>query len=195
VQTRTAVRAELRALFGDLAIPILLVTHDYADALVFRERIVILTEGTVAQDGSHAELLGHPRSRFVADFTGVNYLEGTLEAHEPDRTARIRLGHGAEVYAVADGVAPGAVGLALQPWELTLSLAPPEGSARNALVGRVREVLPLGSRIRVILAIGADATLSLVAEITPEAQASLQCREGQQLYASFKATALRVTSR
>ncbi|HWE62280.1 MAG TPA: ABC transporter ATP-binding protein [Chloroflexota bacterium] len=193
IQTRATVRQELRAVLRDLAIPTLLVTHDYADALVFRERIVILAAGQVAQDGSHADLLAHPRSRFVADFTGVNFYEGTLEAHEPDRSARVRLQQGIEINAAADGVAPGPVSLSLQPWELTLSLSPPEGSARNTLAGRVREVLPLGGRVRVVLAAGPGETLPLVAEITPEAQASLHCREGQLLYASFKATAVRVT--
>jgi molybdate transport system ATP-binding protein len=193
LQTRASVRRELYGFLRDLAIPSLLVTHDYADALVFRERIVVLVAGQVVQDGSHDDLLAHPRSQFVADFTGLNFYEGTLEAPEPDRVARVRLPGGLDLYAAADGLTPGPVSVSLQPWEITLSLAPPEGSARNVLAARVREVLPIGGRVRVALQIGED--IPLVAEITPEALAALHCHEGQLLYASFKATALRVAPR
>lgn len=190
VQTRTAVRHELRAMLADLPIPTLLVTHDYGDALVFRERIVIMDGGHVVQDGAHEALLAHPRSRFVADFTGVNYYSGVLEAHDPERVGRVLLDGGVEVYALAEEVPPGTVGVSLRPWEVILSAAPPSGSARNVLAGRVREVLALGGRVRVALAAGPEGALSLVAEITPEARESLGCHEGQTLYASFKATAL-----
>ncbi len=195
VQTRAAVRQELRAMLADLAIPTLLVTHDYADALVFRERIVILVDGRVVQEGAHEDLLAHPRSRFVADFTGVNYLEGVLESHEPDRSGRISIAPDLEIYAPSEALAPGPVSVSLHPWDLTLSRQPPEGSARNVLPCRVREILPLGSRVRVALGAGHAASVALVAEITPEAQAALQCREGQPVYAAFKATAVRVSPR
>ncbi len=192
VQTRAAVRQELRAMLGDLPIPTVLVTHDYADALAFRDRIVIMDAGGVVQDGAHADLLAHPRSRFVAEFTGINYFEGTLEGHAPDRLGRIRLEGGVEVYAPAEEIRPGPVGVALYPWEIVVSTAPPHGSARNVLAGRVYEALPLGGRVRLVLGVGADHRLPLVAEITPEAMAGLDVSEGRRLYASFKATALAV---
>jgi molybdate transport system ATP-binding protein len=194
-QTRAAVRHELRAVLAGLPIPTVLVTHDYADALAFRERIVIMAEGRVVQDGPHAALLAHPRSRFVAEFTGVNFFEGVLEEHEPDRVGRVRLDCGVELYATAEDVAPGPVGLSLRPWEVVVSAEKPAGSARNVVAGRVREVLPLGGRVRLVLAAGPDETLLLVAEITPEALAGLGCHEGQLLYASFKATAMSVSNR
>jgi molybdate transport system ATP-binding protein len=195
VQIRVAIRQELRAALAELAIPTLLVTHDYADALVFRERIVILADGTVQQQGTHADLLAHPRSRFVADFTGVNYLEGRLEVHELDRSGRINIAPDLEIFAPVEVVPPGPVSVSLHPWDITLSSHPPDGSARNVLEYRVREILPLGSRVRLALGAGHDASVALVAEITPEAQATLQCHEGQRVYAAIKATAVRVSPR
>jgi molybdenum ABC transporter ATP-binding protein len=198
VQTRTTVRGELRTILRDLAIPTLLVTHDYADALVFRERIVIMDEGRVVQDGSHDTLLSHPRSRFVADFTGINYYEGRLDvaaaASEGEHLARIRLQDGSlEVYGMVLGLAPGAVGLTVRPWEVVLAAEPPSGSARNVLPGEVHDILPMGGRVRITLLVGVRRSTHLVAEITPEALQGLGCREGQTLYASFKATAVTIT--
>ncbi len=195
VQTRTAVRGELRAVLGDLAVPTLLVTHDYADALVFRQRIVILIGGTVVQDGSHADLLAHPGSPFVAEFTGVNYFEGVLQGHEANQLGRVLLAEDTLVYVVANGLAPGPVSIAIRPWEIGLSAKPPDGSVRNVLACRVREVLPLGGRVRVSLAVGSSGSVTLVAEITADAHAALDCREGQSLYASFKATAVSIGAR
>ncbi len=198
VRTRAAVRAELRAMLANLPIPTVLVTHDAADALVFRERIVALEEGRVTQDGPHTALLTHPRSPFIADFMGVNYYEGVVDgdASAPGNgqggTRRVRLTDGLAVYVPADGVAPGPVAVSLRPWEVTLSGERPAGSARNVWVGRVREALPLGGRVRVTLAVGAHGALTLVAEVTPEALAEQGVREGDQICASFKATAVTV---
>ena len=198
VQTRAAVRGELRAVLRDLAIPTLLVTHDYADALVFRERVVIMDAGRVVQDGPHTALLSHPRSRFVAEFTGVNYYEGVLD-HGTEAgdglsasMVRVRLGDEVVIHASAEGVPAGPVGVSLRPWEIVLSAERPAGSARNVLRGIVGEVLPLGGRVRISLAVGGSGAVLLVAEITPDAQVGLDCHEGRPLYASFKATAVTV---
>ncbi len=207
VRTRATVRGELRAILADLPIPTLLVTHDDDDALVFRERIVAMEAGQVVQDGSQADLLARPRSRFVAEFVGVNYYEGVLEGgpreaplQSPDeigaeRVGRVRLNEGLEIYGLVEGLAPGPVGVSLRPWEVVLSGERPAGSARNVLVGRVREALPLGSRVRVALGVGPRATLPLVAEITPGAQDLLRLHEGQLLHASFKATSVTIQAR
>jgi len=88
------------------------------------------------------------------------------------------------------------IGLPGRRWgTVTLTVAPPDGSARNLLPGRVREVLALGGRVRVSLALGQDGALPLVAEITTEARDALGCHQGQALYASFKATAVGVAPR
>jgi len=200
VETRAAVRAELRAMLAGLPIPTVLVTHDYADALVFRERVVVMDQGQVVQDGPHAELLARPRSRFVAQFTGVNYYEGVLEPASEARPAgtdaggRVRIDEDVIVAAPSGGLRPGPVALVVRPWDIVLSRGQPGGSARNTLAGRVREALPLGGRVRVTLAAGVRAALPLVAEITAEAQADLDVREGDTLYASFKATAVTVSA-
>ncbi|MFD6698465.1 MULTISPECIES: sulfate/molybdate ABC transporter ATP-binding protein [unclassified Microbacterium] len=57
------------------AIPILLVTHDPMDALILAARTLVMHDGAVVQGGSTAEVLGHPRTEFVAALAGVNRLE------------------------------------------------------------------------------------------------------------------------
>jgi len=188
VQTRAAVRRELRAILPDLPIPTVLVTHDVADASVFRERIVIMDEGRVVQDGPYSALLAHPGSRFVADFVGVNYFEGTLEPRlrALDGDARVRLDGGVDVYVDAEGIPPGPVGLSIAPWQVALSPEAPPASSRNVVRARVREVLSLGGYVRLVLAAGPDEALPVIAELGAGDYERLRYQVGQSLYALFQ---------
>ena len=75
--TRGRVRAELRALLRELALPAILVTHDFVDAAAVADRIVVLVEGRIVQTGTAEELIAAPSSPFVAELAGGNLLTGT----------------------------------------------------------------------------------------------------------------------
>jgi iron(III) transport system ATP-binding protein len=60
--------AEARARLGIAAV---LVTHDQQEALGAADRVVVLRNGRVAQEGTSREVYGDPRSRFVASFVGL----------------------------------------------------------------------------------------------------------------------------
>jgi ABC-type sulfate/molybdate transport systems ATPase subunit len=71
-QTRRAVRGELAEVLDGLAIPALIVTHDFKDACALASRVAILVDGTVRQVGTPSELIAHPADPFVAAFTGAD---------------------------------------------------------------------------------------------------------------------------
>lgn len=66
----TVRRAEMREFLAtylkQLSLPMLLVTHDAADARFFPERIVVLENGQIAQAGSWGELAAKPMTAFAA---------------------------------------------------------------------------------------------------------------------------------
>jgi molybdate transport system regulatory protein len=64
-------------------------------------------------------------------------------------------------------------------------------SARNRLHARVQVVTPLGPRVRV----GLDAGQQLTAEITAAAAQALSLAPGEDLVATWKATATRLVPR
>ncbi len=88
VETRHAVRSELRQLLAALSCVTVFVTHSPLEALVFGDRIVVLEHGRVAQVGDRAALLRQPRSRYVATLLGLNLLPG-----QGDGPASRRVGH------------------------------------------------------------------------------------------------------
>jgi molybdate transport system ATP-binding protein len=187
LQTRRAVRGELRRTLAGLPCATVYVTHNPVEAIVFGDRIAVLEAGRISQVGAPDELLRRPRSPYVAEFMGVNLFRGTVAERDASGLARVRTPFGS-VVAVDPGE-PGDVLVALNPREVTLHLVPPAGSAQNVFPGRIVELVaepPFGERVRVAL----DSTPPLVAEVTRHAVESLGLREGLEVHAAFKATGL-----
>jgi osmoprotectant transport system ATP-binding protein len=65
---RYDLQTDLRAIFRQLAKTTVLVTHDLAEAAYFGDRIVLLRDGRVVQEGTIRDLLGSPSEPFVERF-------------------------------------------------------------------------------------------------------------------------------
>jgi osmoprotectant transport system ATP-binding protein len=65
---RAELRADLRAIFRRLGQTVVLVTHDLAEAEFFADRVVLLKDGAVVQQGPFADLLEQPADAFVERF-------------------------------------------------------------------------------------------------------------------------------
>ena len=99
--------------------------------------VAVIDRGQVVQRGSAAELLESPATPFVAEFAGTNYLPGIADGR------LVLLERGGRVVIPEPAVGPVAVLIA--PWEVTLSLAAPDGgSALNVFCGAVERVVVFG---------------------------------------------------
>jgi putative spermidine/putrescine transport system ATP-binding protein len=82
---RADVQLELKALHRRLGVTFIYVTHDQEEALSMSDRVVVLRNGRIVQQGTPSELYERPRTRFVADFLGKsNFLSGLVESVRPD---------------------------------------------------------------------------------------------------------------
>ena len=64
-----------------------MVTHDQTEALAMADRIVVMQDGKVSQNGSPAELYDHPENPYVARFIGTsNFIPGVVERNDAERT-------------------------------------------------------------------------------------------------------------
>ncbi len=72
---RHAVRDETRAILKERGATALFVTHDTGDALSIADRIVVLRQGRVQQEGAPPEVYHAPANAYVASFFGTcNFL-------------------------------------------------------------------------------------------------------------------------
>jgi osmoprotectant transport system ATP-binding protein len=65
---RAELQQDLRAIFRSLGKTVVLVTHDLAEAGFFADRIVLMRDGAVVQDGTLADLWHRPADEFVTRF-------------------------------------------------------------------------------------------------------------------------------
>ncbi len=115
--TRAQVRDELASELRALALPTLLVTHAFEDAVALARRIAVLDGGRVVQLADAGEILRRPASAMVAALTGANVLRGIATAGA--RGCTIRLQGGGELRS--DDTAQGPVLVAIHPWQLCIA--------------------------------------------------------------------------
>jgi len=173
---RTEVRRDLKRHLASFDGVRLLVTHDPLEAVALADRLVVIENGKLVQEGTPAEVTERPRSAYVADLVGVNLLRGVAE-HGSVRT------DGGHVVAAA-GATSGEVFAVIHPRAVALHRQRPEGSPRNVWQGRADAIEIAGDRARVRV-IG---PVPVVAEITPASLAELRLAEGSEVWLSFKAT-------
>ena len=71
---RDEMQVEVKKLQQKLGITTLFVTHDQQEALIMSDRIVVMNEGLVEQEGMPLAIYDSPRTRFVAGFLGMENL-------------------------------------------------------------------------------------------------------------------------
>ncbi len=90
----------LRQVRGDLDLPLLLVTHDFDDAMMLADRVLVYSGGRIVQSGTPDSIRIHPASADVARMLGpANVLDAEILALDPGRnSSRVRI-HGMELSA------------------------------------------------------------------------------------------------
>jgi sn-glycerol 3-phosphate transport system ATP-binding protein len=70
-QLRHGMRVEIRALQQRLGMTVVYVTHDQVEAMSMADRVVLMREGRIVQEGSPEQLYARPASLFAARFIGT----------------------------------------------------------------------------------------------------------------------------
>ncbi len=110
-QLRVHMRAEIKALHRRMGRTTIYVTHDQTEAMTMADRVVVLRQGRIEQEGPPLDLYDRPVNAFVAGFIGSPAMTML-----PARTegGRLRLADGSDVAAVPEGL-PDPVTLGIRP--------------------------------------------------------------------------------
>jgi molybdate transport system ATP-binding protein len=196
VSAAPALRRLLRRVLADRTV--ILVTHDVLDALMLADRVLVMRNGRVVEEGPTRRVLSQPRTRFTADLAGLNLVTGI-------RTTRGLLVDGAgELLANDDPTAPVGVGepaaLAVRPSAVDVSTVAPETSAtsatsassatsgpdgahgQNVITDVIVDLEPRGDLIRVHSA-------TMAADVPPQAVVDGDLAPGSAAYFSFDPSA------
>jgi iron(III) transport system ATP-binding protein len=159
---RGSMRAELAAILRGIDVTVVLVTHDREEAFSLADRIALMRDGRIVQEGPPETLYLAPADRWTAEFVGsANFVPGRMEGE----LVETLLGR----FPVANGTAQADVHVLIRPELLELEPHPDglgEVVARefrgHDVFYRVRlgdtelvsqrpstELVPLGSRVAV----------------------------------------------
>ena len=213
-RTRLDVRTTLRRHLDEFAGPVLIITHDPLEAMIMADRLLVIEDGRVVQQGSPAQVARQPATQYVARLVGLNLYTGTLEV--ATRTVSLDLGGTFTVTLAGDGPEPTAgdnpepmagdgpgssacddpeswaagpltrpVLVGLRPSAITIHTArPTQASPRNVWQGTVVALELLTDRVRVQV----DATPAALVDISAAAVADLSLRPGSPVWLAAKAT-------
>jgi len=138
---RRRVRTEIRELQQRLGFTAVYVTHDQDEALAVSDRIVVMKDGNIAQEGAPRELYEAPASAFIADFMGEANVMPCEVVGIDGANALIRVG-ALEHRVPSRNAALGSAQLAVRPNSITL-----EPATGAALPGRITHAAYLGDHV------------------------------------------------
>lgn len=149
---RANMRVELKHLHDRLGLTFLMVTHDQTEALVMADRVVLMENGKIAQQGSPTDIYEHPQSTYVANFIGSSNLFRGSVIEKSDTAITVSTGNAklkaASMRALESGL-QGDVMICVRPEKARLLKSGDDTSGMNAIAGTVEELLFHGNSVRV----------------------------------------------
>ncbi len=166
LKLREEMQIELKTIQRDVAITFIYVTHDQEEALTMSDRIAVFNHGRIEQVGSPADVYERPATAFVAGFVGTsNLLSG--------EAARAVLG--------ADGT------YTVRPEKIRLAgIEDPVGDDETSALGRITEVIYLGSDTRYIVALDAGGSLVVTQQNLETSSTEALARQGDRVRLVWK---------
>lgn len=186
-QMRGGIRSLLRKIHK-AGQTIIHVTHDYEETLSLADKIAVLNNGIIVQQGSPAEVFRHPGSPFVASFIGIkNFFPVDKVIFDKDHSNPFAvLTNGIKIkLPESSTVTQGNV--IIRGEDIILTKTPQETSATNCFKGTVSEIMGSQHGIEVQVDIG----ITLTALISSASREKLKINEGDEIYSMFKAAAVR----
>ena len=164
--TRERLYGELAELRRELAMPVVLVTHDLDEAAILADRMTLLARGRSLQSGPPLEVMQRPVSLEAARLAGVeNRFHARVVAHCPDGGHTLLAWNGMEIkarlqtiFAVGSEVAwaiPSASVLLMPKNRL------PSGGLDHLLDGKVEGALRLTDRVKLKVRVPGERAVTL----------------------------------
>ncbi|ENO0725876.1 spermidine/putrescine ABC transporter ATP-binding protein PotA [Vibrio parahaemolyticus] len=136
---RKQMQIELKQLQRQLGITFIFVTHDQEEALSMSDRIIVMRDGVIEQDGSPREIYEEPKNLFVARFIGeINVFNATMLERIDEKRIRAEIeGVESVVYYDKEAQTGDKLQVLLRPEDLRIEEI--KESEEKGIVGHVTE--------------------------------------------------------
>jgi iron(III) transport system ATP-binding protein len=137
---RRRVREEIRDIQRSLNLTTVYVTHDQEEALAVSDKIIVMRNAEIAQEGAPRDLYERPSNVFVADFIGDANLVDAEVRRLNGETATVEIG-AIEIELPARGIAVGPAKAAIRPESVHLA------DPGNGMTGEILKAAYLGDHL------------------------------------------------
>lgn len=180
----------LRKIIKTRAITAIFVTQDQTEALSLADNMAVMKDGRILQLGKPDEIFTKPSSREVADFVGIEtVVEGVIVKKE-DNLCFVKAGDKflevISTYNQGDNVF-----VCIRPENVIIAPSQETTSARNQIKAVITSIEPWRLKYKINL----DCGFSLCAYLTKQSIENLDLKVGQEVFVSFKATAIHLIRR
>lgn len=165
------------------------VTHNFNDVWNLAEKVAVMKEGKILQQGCTKEVFSKPSHNFVADFVGVhNILEGEIAGKKGSLT-EIKLNPSLTVYSSDEPTDSKNVLIAIRPENIIFSNEAFVSSVQNQIMGTVNEIVKVGPIIWIKVKVGETHFKGI---LTPNSCEKLGIKKGKEIYISFKSVNVKI---
>jgi len=186
VQLKNEMRDVLRKLSLE-GLTIIHVTHDYQEAVALAQKVGIIHNGSIIQTGTLKEVFHTPKSKFVANLTGIRnfYNADVISSRKVFLEKKVEI----STLPIIDNSIDGFIFFRSE--DVVISCDKMDSSLTNSFGGIILSIIPTISGIEIVV----DAGIIISSYITEQSVKKLNLAEGKKVWVSFKAAAVRFIGR
>ncbi|MDD5209608.1 MAG: ABC transporter ATP-binding protein [Elusimicrobiales bacterium] len=189
-RAKEAIIGDLRRITKAEKTTVVLVTQDQEEALALADVLAVIKNGRLLQSGEPQEIFARPASKDVADFVGVETLLNGEVTAKTDNLCSVSVG-AAALEVISECAVGDKVLLCVRPEAVSVSKAAEANSMRNHFRGKIISMEPWRLEYKISL----DCGFNLIAAVTKRSLDEMGLKPGDEVFASFKATAAHLIRR
>lgn len=164
---------------------IVLATHNMFQAEIVSQRVALILDGTVKEEGTRQEIFTKS-NKYLTSFSRLENVFSGISKISEEGTSFIQVDGGLDIEA--SFARPGKVSVYVRPEDILVSTETLHSSARNVFHGRILGISDIGPVVR----LSVDAGKKFNVQITKKSLKEMNLCIGSEVYLTFKASSVRL---
>tara|TARA_B100000945_G_scaffold308610_1_gene298515 strand:- start:49 stop:1104 length:1056 start_codon:yes stop_codon:yes gene_type:complete len=143
---RRQVREDIREIQQKLGVTTIYVTHDQEEALAISDKVIVMNNAVIAQEGSPKDLYNYPKNKFVANFIGdANVVKAEI-VNKQSNSYELKLAE-MHIKIESDKDLKNSISVALRPEKINIH----ENKTENSIHAKINTASFVGSTYQYVL--------------------------------------------